>query len=500
MINNNYIEKFFDKSFRNINSKKIFYKNDKEKYSYLDLGKFYKKFCNLIFRLSKKRIKIAIISSKNFESYSCIISIILSKNIWIPINPHTPNERIKKILLEANPDILIVESKNEKKFQSLKKFCNNKRIIVIDFFKIKNEKIKRYLPKSHNINSENISMIFFTSGSTGKPKGVKLNYRGFLHSMYEQYRILFKNKKNLIFGDYHDPSFVISLNILLLSFFTKNTICPATNPYDSIIPIDHIKQNKVNVLITVPSTILRVMNYTKLLDLKNKFKIIIMCGEPFHLKIYKFILKNFNSEKVYNCYGSTELSPWVFYHKCKKKDLLNYKKYNLMPIGKPFKYTNTSINKNELLISGKMLSDGYLDEKQNKEKFFNFNNVKWYKTGDIVKKINNIFLVKGRLDRIVKINGYRVDLTEIEKYIQDYSDMITNVVSFTYNKNLEKKICCVVESKEKIINEKIIIFLKNFLPSYMLPKKFIFEKKFKINKNGKVDRAYLIKKYSNNHS
>ena len=45
MINNNYIEKFFDKSFRNINSKKIFYKNDKEKYSYLDLGKFYKKFC-----------------------------------------------------------------------------------------------------------------------------------------------------------------------------------------------------------------------------------------------------------------------------------------------------------------------------------------------------------------------------------------------------------------------------------------------------------------------
>ena len=42
----------------------------------------------------------------------------------------------------------------------------------------------------------------------------------------------------------------------------------------------------------------------------KNFKIVIMCGETFHINILDFILK-FPRSAIYNCYGSTELSPGI---------------------------------------------------------------------------------------------------------------------------------------------------------------------------------------------
>ena len=76
-----------------------------------------------------------------------------------------------------------------------------------------------------------------------------------------------------------------------------------------------------------------------------------------------------------------------------------------------------------------MVSLGYLEQKDNKKNFKKIDGKLWYKTGDIVTKINNYFIIKGRVDRIVKIKGYRVDLTEVEKYLKDHND-IDNAVCF----------------------------------------------------------------------
>jgi len=494
MKKNFLIKKFFQNSLKNLKSKKIFYKYNKKSYSYKDLNNFYIRFLNYISHFSNSRKKIATIAEKNFEMYSSIVSIILSKNIWIPINPNLPKKRIENILKECQPDFLLVNDVNEKNNLYLKKFCRNKEIILTDFKKIKKSAVTKKKFNEKKIDDNDISMIFFTSGSTGDPKGVLINYRGFLSSLFEQDRIIFKNKKNLIFGDYHDPSFIISLNILLLCFFTKSTIVPAINPYDSFLPINHLKENKINVLITVPSTLIRLKNYLKANKISNIFEIIIMCGEPFYLDLYKFILEKINSKNVFNCYGSTELSPWVFSHKCKKSDIKTFNKFKLIPIGKPFRYTKTLIKKNELLISGKMLSSGYLNKNENKEKFVKTQNIFWYKTGDLSEIYKNQFIVKGRKDRVVKIKGFRVDLTEIEKFLRDI-EKIQNAVCLVKEKNKEKNIICLIQSENKISIDKIIFYLNKHIPFYMIPKKFYFIKKFPLNKSGKLDRKNILKLY-----
>ena len=58
--------------------------------------------------------------------------------------------------------------------------------------------------------------------------------------------------------------------------------------------------------------------------------------------------------------------------------------------------------------------DGYLDSKQNLDTFFNHDGKVWYKTKDQVEIFKNKYFIKGRIDKVVKIHGYRVDLGDIE--------------------------------------------------------------------------------------
>ena len=178
------IKTFFKKSLENLNSKKVFYKYHNKIYSYIDLKNFYNKFLNFLHKLKNERKKIVIISEKSFEMYACILSIILSKNIWIPINVNLPKNRIVKILNECQADCIIVDQSEDKKYSFIKNYCRKKKIIFTDFFKIQKIPINKKIHKKIDIKDKDTSMIFFTSGSTGEPKGVIISYKGFLNCLF----------------------------------------------------------------------------------------------------------------------------------------------------------------------------------------------------------------------------------------------------------------------------------------------------------------------------
>ena len=57
--------------------------------------------------------------------------------------------------------------------------------------------------------------------------------------------------------------------------------------------------------------------------------------ETFYSDILIYLKKNYPKSEFYNCYGSTELSPWVFSYKYQKKIKLLLTK-SVVPIGKNF--------------------------------------------------------------------------------------------------------------------------------------------------------------------
>ena len=481
---------FIYKCFENLNSKNIFYKYFSEEKKYLDLKNFYINFTK---NIKNERLKIVTFSDKSFEMYASIVSIFLTNNIWIPLSYNLPTKRIIDILIIAKPNLIILDEKS--KILQNSKFQKSLAKMKIKIVYYKNFEDKKNI-NSHNIiipkfNLESPSMIYFTSGSTGNPKGVIISYNNFISCFMSKEKILYKNNKKLVFGDYHDPSFVISLVILFPCIYLKSTISPSKNVYETINPISHIKKNKVNILITVPSTISRIKELKDYNSLKKKFKFIIMCGEPLTISLANFILDKINPDRLYNFYGSTEVSPWIFYYQLNKNNLKKLNNFEFVPVGKPLDKVKIKIKNNELIVSGPVVSLGYVEKKQNNGVFFKKDKKIWFKTKDQIVKHNNIYFIKGRIDKVVKIQGYRVDLGDIEQNLRKINKIKDSIVYLqSYNKR--KILSCVISSDYRIKSSKIINQLSQNLPNYMIPKRIFVKKKFPYNRSGKIDRKKLM--------
>ena len=481
---------FYSKCFKNINSNKIFFKYYDKVKKYSDLKIF---FGNFLYTINnKERLKIVTFSDKSYEMYATIASIFLSNNIWIPLSNNLPVKRIFKIFELSKPDVLII-SKNSALLNSegFYSFIKKLKIKLVYYDKINNShQIENKFTKK-KIKNKNLSMIFFTSGSTGDPKGVCITYKSFISCFEAKKDILYKNKKNLVFGDYHDSSFVISLVIFFPCLYLGATITPSQNLIESLNPTNHIEKNKVNVLITVPSTISRISNHIRNKKIKANIKVLIMCGEPFSLKLAKYIFNSINPKKLYNFYGSTEVSPWIFYHECKKRDIKKYLSEDFMPVGKPLGKTKIKILGQELLVSGPMLSNGYIEKKQNKDIFVFYKGVKWYRTSDQIILFKNKYFIKGRMDKVVKIHGYRVDLNDIERNIRKI-DGVDDAITFLRKSDEKKVLFCAIKSKTIKKESYLIENISQKLPNYMIPKIFKIYKDFPLNRSGKIDRKKLM--------
>ena len=98
----------------------------------------------------------------------------------------------------------------------------------------------------------------------------------------------------------------------------------------------------------------------------------------------------------------------------------------------------------ELYIGGLGVAIGYLNQPElTKEKFINTAFGRLYKTGDLVKKVNNEYHFVGRSDNQIKINGIRIELEEIENlalntgYVGNACAIYDKILTLYFTKALE---------------------------------------------------------------
>ena len=150
--------------------------------------------------------------------------------------------------------------------------------------------------------------------------------------------------------------------------------------------------------------------------------------------------------------------------------------------------------KSEIYLSGDQVGLGYLNSKEKtSQAFIHLNGTLWYKTGDngYINQEGN-FIFKGRRDDQVKINGFRVDLLEIDERLRMASKRRAMSIPVRNELNQITNLVAAVEgSRDDKVCENIVSELKQYLPFYMQVQDIVFIRDFPVNYNGKLDRKAL---------
>ena len=236
----------------------------------------------------------------------------------------------------------------------------------------------------------------------------------------------------------------------------------------------------------------------------------LFCGEALPLDVTEEWGRCLPNAEIFNVYGPTENTIFcTIYSYCRNST--NKSHNGIISIGKGMEGVQTIIvnenneklsngEKGELCLAGNLLTPGYWkNEEKNNESFFYLNNneeiTRFYKTGDLcIEDKEGDILYLGRIDFQTKIQGFRVELSEIEFYTKLFLNQI-NVVALPITNTIgNTEIVLIIESNE--FNPDFLLeYLKSKIPAYMIPTKLKFLASFPLNVNGKIDRKILMQNF-----
>ncbi|WP_109300638.1 amino acid adenylation domain-containing protein [Aquimarina sp. AU474] len=466
----------------------------------------YKEFAQIISNIRKtvrskteeNEIAIGLVTNDDIQTYASIIALWLEGKAYVPLNSEFPLSRNQMVIGQA--DIrTILDSSNEKIFSEYQTITTKElNTFPVDLTPLR-------------VSEENLAYIFFTSGTTGTPKGVPItfsNLSGFVDAFWAlDYPITEEDRCLQMFELTFDLS-VMSYLAPILKGACVYTIPKEEIKYSYIFEL--MEDYELTFSLMVPSILHYLRPYFEEINCPA-LKYSLFCGEALPLDVTEEWSTCVPNATIANVYGPTECTIFCTDYTY-VKNAENKTHNGVLTIGRDMKNTSTIIvdkdnnevavgESGELCLSGAQLTPGYWKNKtKNKEAFFYKNyqgkNTRFYRTGDLCNiDAEGDILYLGRVDFQAKIQGFRVELSEIEYHAKAALDKVNAVaVAFT-NTIHNTEIGLVIES-EVTDTKELLEYIKTKLPSYMIPSQIKHVQSFPLNTNGKIDRKKLKEMFS----
>ena len=475
--------------------------NGEEKLTYKDLNQ---KADNLASILVDKGAQVGdfvvILADQSIEFVIAVLAVLKSGSAYVPIDPNYPITRKAYIIKDCKAKFILTT----KSIRELNKdICSNiteNEIIDVDELDDSKLNVQR---KDIKISPDNLAYMIYTSGTSGQPKGVMIEHRNLLNYIWWAKKVYVKEEQ-VNFPLFTSVAFDLTVTSIFTPLITGNSLVIYTDDDQDLLIEKVLMDDKVGVIKLTPSHLRLIRDDYKIkVDKINNLKRFIVGGEDLSSELAQAISTMFDDKiEIYNEYGPTETTVG-----CMIYQYDHQKKYNKsVPIGKPANNAKIFLlNKylksvpqgviGEIFIAGDGVGRGYYNkENLTEEKFIlapEISNRKLYRSGDLGRFVeeNNIEFI-GRSDQQVKINGYRIELDEIELCIGEFEG-VRNAVVLKREHNGSSSLCSYYVTDKEISDTDLREFLNLHLPYYMVPSLFFNIEEIPLTKNGKVDRQAL---------
>ena len=477
-------------------SSSFFVVHENQKISYRELDEKSNQLCHYLkFKGVVSGDFIPIFMDGSVDFIIAVLGVLKAGCAYVPIDKNYPEKRISYILNDVNADFVLTST-------SLKDLITSDK--EISHIYMDTEEYSSYSKNASKIpvDPSSIAYAIYTSGTTGNPKGAMISHAS-LHNYISSSRDFYVNESRSNFPLFTSVSFDLTITSIFTPLATGNSVII----YNDEEVTERIKRifydGHVDIIKLTPSH-LSLLN--TLFEGSENFQIdrLILGGERLDNTLCQETQERLGAHiDIYNEYGPTECTVGCTIHKYQKDE-----EKSTVSIGKPFWNTECYILNDsmqlvpkggigEMYIGGIQLANGYLnrpelsDTKFVNNPFSSKEESKLYKTGDLARWSSNGDLeFLGRKDEQVKINGYRVELGELESVLSQLKEVENAVIHNLITK--EKDIFVAYYTSEEELQES---YLKNHLLGYfsksIIPNSFVHLESIPLTVNGKVDYRQL---------
>jgi amino acid adenylation domain-containing protein len=497
---------YFEKGALRTSKDKIAVREQGRDYTFAEIERFAKNCAALILKhISAPRQPIPVFLPKSAQNIVADIGVLYSGNAYANLDIKSPPQRLKGMLQNLNPPIIITSAAHVGTLKALD--ISEDKLLLIEQAMVPEAAYDNslLLRRLDAIIDTDPYCIIHTSGSTGVPKGVALNHRNTIDFVDWAFERLGLDGTEIM-GSLA-PIYFDAYTLEFCTMLAKGATWVVVPEQLAMFPpklVEFVASQPINFIFWVPTIMVNIAN----LDLLARFKLdrvtkVFFIGEVFPTKHLNYWRRHLPKAMFVNLYGPIEITVACTFYIVERE----FSDDDKLPVGFPCRNTEILIlneqnqlanvdEHGEICVRGSSLALGYYNNAERTAKGFVQNPLNphypelIYRTGDSGYWNNRgeiMFL--GRKDFQIKHMGYRIELGEIEHAVLQVDGIRNCCVVYNQNK---KEIALFYESDNELTPGFIREKLSPLVPKYMLPSVFNWMQQMPRNPNGKIDRAKLV--------
>lgn len=467
----------------------------------------------------KRGDRVGILMHKSAESPVAVHGIMKSGAAYVPLDPGAPLSRLKNIIQHCGIRCLVTHGQKQQQVHTLLQESAGLQC-VIGLEEVEEAGIHCVgwqdvasapgdAPPRTGLMEQDLAYIMYTSGSTGIPKGIMHTHASglsYARTAAETYGITHEDK----LGN-HSP---LHFDMSTLDYFSA----PLRGACTVIIPEAYtklpaslstlIQKERLTIWYSVPFALIQLLLHGLLEERDmSSLRWILFGGEPFAAKHLHALRHLWPQARFSNVYGPAEVNQCTYYHIPQNAPDSD----EPPPIGRVWQNAEGLIvderdrqvargEPGELLIRTPTMMRGYWNAAAiNKHAFYDRPaeggmSDRFYRTGDLVEeRKDGLMVFLGRMDRQIKVRGYRVELDEIESVLTAHECVeeaaVYAVPGIADAKSIEAAV--IAAGAPADFENQLRKHCAKHLPNYALPKTLRRMASFPRTTSGKIDRRSL---------